>query len=51
MECRPWRTYDGGDHTLFLGEVAGFDFRDGDALGYASGFTTIAEHRGFEHLI
>jgi flavin reductase (DIM6/NTAB) family NADH-FMN oxidoreductase RutF len=53
MECRPWRSYDGGDHTLYLGEVVAFDHRDGDALGYhASGFTTIAESvLGYEHLI
>jgi flavin reductase (DIM6/NTAB) family NADH-FMN oxidoreductase RutF len=53
MECRPWRSYDGGDHTLFLGEVVGFDHRDGDALGYhASGFTIIGEQAlGYEHLI
>jgi flavin reductase (DIM6/NTAB) family NADH-FMN oxidoreductase RutF len=53
MECRPWRSYDGGDHTLFLGEVVAFEHRDGDALGYhASGFTTIAESvLGYEHLI
>lgn len=44
LECRPWRTYDGGDHTLFVGEVVGFDYRDGDALAYVtSSFTTIAE--------
>jgi len=53
MECRPWQAYDGGDHTLYLGEVAAFDFRDGAALAYhASGFTTIAEDvLGVEHLI
>jgi flavin reductase len=53
LECRPWRAYDGGDHTLFVGEVVHHDFRDGDALGYhASGFTTIAEQAlGIEHLI
>lgn len=36
FECRPWRTYDGGDHTLFVGEVVDFDYRGGDALGYFS---------------
>jgi flavin reductase (DIM6/NTAB) family NADH-FMN oxidoreductase RutF len=53
LECTPWRAYDGGDHTLFLGEVQGFDFRDGDALGYhASRFTTVADDQlGHEHLI
>lgn len=36
FECRPWRAYDGGDHTLFVGEVVDFDYRGGDALGYFS---------------
>lgn len=22
IECRPWASYDGGDHTIFVGEVA-----------------------------
>lgn len=53
VECRPWRDYDGGDHTLFLGEVAGFDYRDGDALGYhSSRFTSITDvDLGIEDLI
>jgi flavin reductase (DIM6/NTAB) family NADH-FMN oxidoreductase RutF len=52
LECRPWRHYDGGDHTLFLGEVVGFDYRDGAALGFhTSGFTAISEAQlGIEHL-
>jgi flavin reductase (DIM6/NTAB) family NADH-FMN oxidoreductase RutF len=53
LACLPWRDYDGGDHTLFLGEVVGFDYRDGAALGYhASGFTTVDVPRlGLEDLI
>ncbi len=53
LECRPWRAYDGGDHTLFVGEVAHFDYRSGDALGYLAGrFVPIADlDLGFEHLI
>ena len=53
LECRPWRDYDGGDHTLFLGEVESFDYRDGDALGYhSSRFTSIADEQlGIEDLI
>jgi flavin reductase len=53
VECRPWRDYDGGDHTLFLGEVVEFDYRDGDALGFhASRFTTIPDAQlGIEDLI
>ena len=53
VSCRPWRDYDGGDHTLFLGEVTGYAYRDGDALAYAnSRFTTVAEPTfGHEYLI
>lgn len=44
LDCRPWRDYDGGDHTLFLGEVVDFGYRDGDALAYHSGrFTAITD--------
>jgi flavin reductase len=44
LACQPWREYDGGDHTLFVGLVADFGHRDGDALGYAnSRFTVFAE--------
>ncbi|MFC0865978.1 flavin reductase family protein [Sphaerimonospora cavernae] len=33
FECELWRTYDGGDHTIFLGKVLSFDHRpDRDAL-------------------
>jgi flavin reductase (DIM6/NTAB) family NADH-FMN oxidoreductase RutF len=34
FECKPWRAYDGGDHTLFIGEVADFSYRGGAGLGY-----------------
>ena len=53
LVCEPWRAYDGGDHTLFLGEVISFDYRSGDALAYASSrFTTMAEPvLGHEYLI
>jgi flavin reductase (DIM6/NTAB) family NADH-FMN oxidoreductase RutF len=34
VECGPWRCYDGGDHTLVLGQVTGLGHRDGDALTY-----------------
>jgi flavin reductase len=27
IECNAWRSYDGGDHILFLGEVVDFEFR------------------------
>lgn len=50
--CRPWRAYDGGDHTLFLGEVVELDYRDGDALGFVhSRFTTLPTGAlGIEHI-
>lgn len=42
IECAPWVSYDGGDHTLVVGEVTGFGYRDGDALGYFCGrFVTL----------
>jgi len=52
LECLPWRDYDGGDHTLYLGEVVEFRYRDGDALGYyASRFTTLERHQlGVEYI-
>ena len=37
FDCAPWAAYDGGDHTLVVGEVTRFDYRDGDALGYFCG--------------
>jgi flavin reductase (DIM6/NTAB) family NADH-FMN oxidoreductase RutF len=37
IECAPWATYDGGDHTLVVGKVTGFGYRQGDALGYFCG--------------
>jgi flavin reductase (DIM6/NTAB) family NADH-FMN oxidoreductase RutF len=52
LECHPWRDYDGGDHTLFLGEVVDYEYRDCAALGFhTSAFTAIAEpHLGIEDL-
>lgn len=37
LECRPWATYDGGDHLLFVGEVVHHDFRNGDPLLFHRG--------------
>jgi flavin reductase len=53
LECRPWRTYDGGDHTLFIGEVVDYDYRDGDALAFhGSQFTRIPDDQlGIEYLL
>lgn len=44
MECRPWEAYDGGDHTLYVGEVERFRYRQGDGLGYfRSRFVRLSE--------
>ena len=53
FECTPWAAYDGGDHTLYLGEVVNFDYRTGDALGFVNGrFTAIPEYLlGHEELL
>jgi flavin reductase (DIM6/NTAB) family NADH-FMN oxidoreductase RutF len=52
IECAPWATYDGGDHTLVVGEVTGFGYRDGDALGYYLGrfVSQAAPTQGIESL-
>ena len=53
FECTPWAAYDGGDHTLYLGEVVDFNYRNGDALAFANGsFTIIPESQlGMEDLL
>lgn len=53
IQCAPWRTYDGGDHSLVVGHVTDLGHRDGDALTYAwSRFGTAVETTdGIEHLI
>lgn len=51
--CTPWAAYDGGDHTLYVGEVQDYDYRSGDTLGFVSGrFTEIPEFMpGHESLL
>ncbi len=53
LECSPWRTYEAGDHSLFLGEVRHFGHRKGAALVYFSHrFTSVVENElGVEYLI
>lgn len=47
VECAPWRSHDGGDHTLVVGRVTDLGHRDGDALTYAwSRFGTATESVG-----
>ncbi|WP_413248007.1 flavin reductase family protein [Sinomonas flava] len=53
FECTPWAAYDGGDHTLYVGEVVDFGYRSGDALAFQGGrFTTLPESQlGVEDLL
>ncbi|MBB3053190.1 flavin reductase (DIM6/NTAB) family NADH-FMN oxidoreductase RutF [Prauserella isguenensis] len=37
IACNPWRTYDGGDHVLFLGEVQEFLIHEGRPLLFHTG--------------
>lgn len=43
LECRLFRSLDGGDHSIFLGEVENVTVREGDPLVYfRSDYRTIA---------
>lgn len=37
LECKPWRTYDGGDHIIVIGEVTDIELTDRAPLLFASG--------------
>ncbi|MBW3554408.1 MAG: flavin reductase family protein [Gemmatimonadetes bacterium] len=37
VDCRVWATYDGGDHTIFVGEVVAGDAEDASPLLYFRG--------------
>lgn len=37
VDCRVWASYDGGDHTIFVGEVVDGDASDGAPLLYYRG--------------
>lgn len=37
VDCRVWATYDGGDHTIVVGEVLQGDAREGEPLVYYRG--------------
>ncbi|HUG40270.1 MAG TPA: flavin reductase family protein [Longimicrobiales bacterium] len=37
VDCRVWAVYDGGDHTIFVGEVVAGDAMDGPPLLYFRG--------------
>jgi flavin reductase (DIM6/NTAB) family NADH-FMN oxidoreductase RutF len=43
FECKPWCQYDGGDHILFVGEVAQYAARPAEPLVfYAGSFRSVA---------
>jgi flavin reductase len=37
LECTPWRSYDGGDHKLYLGEVQSLAVQDNEPLLFYGG--------------
>lgn len=37
VDCRLWRHYEGGDHTIFVGEVLAGDAQEGEPLLYYRG--------------
>lgn len=37
IECHPWRTYDGGDHIIVIGEVHTIEITEKDPLLFISG--------------
>jgi flavin reductase (DIM6/NTAB) family NADH-FMN oxidoreductase RutF len=37
FECRPWATYEGGDHVLFVGEIVHYDSRRAKPLMFYTG--------------
>lgn len=52
FRCAPWAAHEAGDHTIFVGRVEAFGWRDGDALAFfRSRFTAIEEENlGMEFL-
>jgi len=45
LECRTWATYDGGDHTIVLGEVIGLEpgERDDALVYFRRGYGTVLQ--------
>ncbi|MDA3626037.1 flavin reductase family protein [Saccharopolyspora sp. WRP15-2] len=44
LTCRPWRTYDGGDHLIVIGEIAAIEVAEAEPLlFYAGGFRALRE--------
>ena len=44
LECRPWAEYDGGDHTIFVGEVMSIRQNKGNAAAFFVG--KLGQHEG-----
>ena len=44
LECRPWAEYDGGDHTIFVGEVMSIKQNKGKAAAFFNG--KLGQHEG-----
>jgi flavin reductase (DIM6/NTAB) family NADH-FMN oxidoreductase RutF len=44
LECRPWAEYDGGDHTIFVGEVMTLKQKKGKAAAFFNG--KLRQHEG-----
>ena len=42
LHCRPWRSYDGGDHVLHLGEVLAAEQTEGEPLLFTGGHFSTA---------
>jgi len=40
LACSPWRSYDGGDHTLYVGKVEEFAYFGGEPLVFYQGRLT-----------
>ena len=44
LECRPWAEYDGGDHTIFVGEIMSIKQNKGKAAAFFNG--KLGQHEG-----
>lgn len=44
LACSPWRAYDGGDHTLYLGRVEEFGHLEGEPLVFYRGRFAGVDH-------
>ena len=50
LDCSLWRTYDGGDHTIFVGEIQAGGAQDGwPLLWFNRGYRQLADARRQEN--